>query len=138
MMNRLAAALVVAVVACSCGGPTDPSKNQTDAFSGSVQPLQVAYHTFNVSNLGEITVTLSSLVPGNVALGVGYGQPAGNGCGLLQSNAVSNTNIGRTVLTGQILIKGTYCVAVFDPSGVLLNIAPWTVAQTYGVSVSHP
>jgi hypothetical protein len=136
--TRLAAALVVSLAACSCGGPTDPSKNQTETFSGSVQPLGVASNTFNVSNLGEISVSLTSLTPGNIALGIGYGQPSGNGCGLIQSNAVGNTNIGRTVLTGQILIKGTYCVSVFDPSGVLLNIAPWTVAQNYGVSVSHP
>ena len=138
MMKHLAAALVVAVAASGCGGPTDPSRNQTETFSGAVQPLGVEYKPFNIANLGEISITLASLTPGNVVLGVGYGQPAGTGCGLIQSNAVSNTNVGRTVLTGQILIKGAYCLAVFDPSGVLLNIAPWTVAQNYSVTVSHP
>ena len=136
MMKRLPAVLAAVLICSSCGGPTDPSKNATESFSGSVQPLQVTYHQFTISNLGEITVTVNSLTPGNVFLGIGYGQPAGSGCGLIQSTPVST--IGRTVLTGQILVKGAYCLAVFDPAGTLLNVAPWTVAQNYAVTVSHP
>ena len=138
MMKRLATALVVVLAASSCGGPTDPSQNQTESFSGSVQPSLANYHTFNINNLGEISIVVTGFTPGNVVLGIGYGQPAGSGCGLLQNNAVSNTNVGRTALTGSIILKGQYCLAVFDPSGVLLNIAPWTVAQNYTVTVSHP
>ena len=138
MMKRLTAVLAAVLISSSCGGPTDPSKNTVEPFTGSVQPLSVDVKNFTISNLGEISVTVTAFTPGNVFLGVGYGQPSGTNCGLIQSNAVSITNVGRTALTGQILIKGPYCLAVFDPSGTLLNIAPWTVAQNYSVTVSHP
>lgn len=139
MMKRLAAALLVVLVAASCGGgPVDPSQNQAQTFAGTVQPANVDIQLFTVSNLGEISVTVNSFTPGNVVLGVAYGQPSGINCLPIQQNAVSNTNVGRTALTGQIFIKGEYCLAVFDPSGILLNIAPWSVAQNYNVTVSHP
>ena len=137
---RLAAALGVLLIAAGCKGPVDPSQNKTATFSGTVQPLNITNppHTFEIQNLGEITVTVTSLTPGNVVLGVAYGQLQGNSCIPQQQNAVSNTNIGRTALSGQIFLKGTYCVVAFDPSGILLNIAPWPVAQNYTITVSHP
>jgi len=138
MIQRLAVALGVLIVAAGCKGPVDPSQNKTETFSGTVQPQNIDVRNFEIQNLGEITIAVTALTPGNVALGVAYGQPSGANCFPQQQNAVSNTNIGRTALSGQIFIKGTYCVAVFDPSGVLLNIAPWTVAQNYTLTVSHP
>ena len=135
MMKRLPAVLAAVLLCSSCGGPLKPSENSVETFSGSVQPLAAAYHTFNVANLGEISVTVTAFTPGSVSLGIGYGQPSGTGCGLIQSNVAT---VGRTALTGQILIKGQYCLAIFDPSGILFNIAPWTVAQNYTVTVSHP
>ena len=135
-MRKLVVALAAVVIAAGCKGPVDPSQNKTETFTGTIQPLNIDTKTFQIQNLGEITVTVTSLTPGNVVLGVAYGQPSGTGCFPIQQNAV--TNIGRTALSGQILIKGTYCVAVFDPSGILLNVAPWSVAQNYTVTVSHP
>ena len=134
---RLAAALMVALVASACGGPTDPSKNTTDSFSGSVQPLNTGpVHTFSVPNLGEITVSVTTITPGNTFLGVLYGQLAGNNCQPIQQNVASSSNLGRTVLTGQIILKGTYCVVAFDP--INLVGTPLTVVQNYTLQVSHP
>ena len=138
MIKRLALAFGVLLIAGGCKGPVDPSQNKTETFSGTVQPLNIDTRTFEIQNLGELTVTVTALTPGNVVVGVAYGQPSGASCFPVQQNAVSNTNIGRTALSGQIFLKGTYCVAVFDPSGILLNIAPWPVAQNYTVTVSHP
>ena len=138
MTKRLAVTLAAALIAGGCKGPVDPSKNTTQAFSGTVQPLNIQTQNFDVPNLGEITVSLTALAPGNVVVGVAYGQPSGTACFPIQQNAVSSANIGRTALSGQILVKGTYCIAVFDPSGILLNVAPWPVSQTYTVTVSHP
>jgi hypothetical protein len=140
MAQRLAFALWVALAVASCGGgPVDPSQNVTTPFSGTVQPLGFsdAVH-FTVSNLGEFTVTLTSLTPGNVFVGIGWGQWNGSSCGLIQgqTNVVSNANIGRGVLAGQIFIKGEYCVAVFDP--VNFGAPPLTVAQNYAGQVNHP
>ena len=138
MTKRLAVALAAAMIAVGCKGPVDPSKNTTQTFTGTVQPLNIQPQNFEIPNLGEITVTLTALTPGNVVVDLAYGQPSGTACFPVQQNAVSGANIGRTALSGQILLKGTYCLAVFDPSGVLLNIAPWPVSQTYTVTVSHP
>ena len=135
---RLAAALMAALVASACGGPVSPSQNVTEpAFSGSVQPFSFGpIHTFNVPNLGEITVTVTSITPGNTFLGVLYGQPAGNSCGVIQSNIVSSGNLGRTALSGSIIIKGQYCVQVFDPVNSVG--APLSLPQNYTLQVRHP
>jgi hypothetical protein len=73
-----------------------------------------------------------------VLVGVLYGQPAGGTCQPVQQpNYVNNSSIGRTVLSGSIIVKGSYCVLVFDPVMVVTQ-SPWPVAQTYGLEVSHP
>jgi hypothetical protein len=137
MKVRLAAALMMGLVASACGGPTDPSNNVTDSFPGSVQPFSLGpVHQFNVPNLGEITVSVTAISPGNTFLGVLYGQPSGSGCGAIQQNVASSSNLGRTVLSGQIIIKGTYCLQAFDP--VNATGSPLTVAQNYTIQVRHP
>jgi hypothetical protein len=141
MAQRIAIALLVFLAAASCGGgPVDPSQNINTSFSGTVQPLGVGEPQthFTVSSLGEFTVTLTSLTPGNVFVGIGWGQWTGSSCGLIagQTNVVSNANIGRGVLAGQIFIKGEYCVVVFDAAN--FGAPPLTVAQNYAGQVSHP
>ena len=142
MAQRFAIALLVALAATSCGGgPVDPSKNQVETRSGIVQPslIDVPLPPFTISNLGEFSVVVTALTPGNVFVGVGWGQWTGSGCGLIpgQTNIVSSANIGRTVLSGQIFIKGDYCVAIFDGS-LSFGSPPLTVAQNYTIQVSHP
>ena len=138
MPTRLSAALIIVSIAAACGGFTDPSNNQTETFNGTVQPLGADSHLYTVSNSGEFTISVTSVTPGNVFLGVGYGQPGANGsCGLIQSNVINSTQIGKTALSGQVLIKGQYCVVVFDPSG-LAGITPLPVAESYTVQVKHP
>jgi hypothetical protein len=138
-MRKCLVALLVVVVAAACGGPTDPSDNTVESFSGTVQPSSAEVKTFTISNTGEINVRLTALSPGSgVVVGVLYGQDAGGQCQQFQTNSlVTNNSIGRTVLSGSIIIKGPYCVAVFDPVGVTTS-APWPVAQTYTLEVSHP
>ena len=138
MPTRFSAALIIVLIATACGGFTDPSNNQTETFTGTVQPLGADSHTYTVSNSGEFTISITAITPGNVFLGVGYGQPGANGsCGLIQSNVINSTQIGRTALSGQVLVKGQYCVVVFDPSG-LAGITPLPVAESYTVQVKHP
>jgi hypothetical protein len=140
MAPRLAIALLVALAVSSCGGgPVDPSQNVNTPFSGTVQPSGISEPThFAISNLGEFTVTLTSLTPGNAFVGIGWGQWTGNSCGLIagQTNVVSNANIGRGVLGGQIFIKGEYCVVMFDASN--FGAPPLTVAQNFTGQVNHP
>ena len=135
--TRLAALGCAVLVMSSCSGPTDPSQNQSERFTGSVQPFGAGIvHPFTISNLGEITVSVTAITPGNTFLGIGYGQPNANFCGLIQQNVVSSANLGRTALSGSIIIRGNYCVQVFDP--VALTGTPLTVPQNYTLTVSHP
>jgi hypothetical protein len=142
MAHRIALALLVALAASACGGgPVDPSKNTVETRSGTVQPLSIDVPTppFTVSNLGEFSISMTALTPGNVFVGVGWGQWSGSSCGLIagQTNIVGSATINRTVLSGQIFVKGDYCVAVFDASSTF-GSAPLTVAQNYTIQVSHP
>src|SRR4029077_13196799 len=107
---------VVALAATACSSVTDPSKNVPETFTGSVQPNNFGpVHQFTISNSGELTVAVTSIVPGSTFLGVEYGQLVGTGCGVLQQNAVSSANLGKTIITAQLTNKGTYCVQAFDP-----------------------
>lgn len=142
MALRIAMALLVALAASSCGGgPVDPSKNVSEPRSGTLQPLGVSVATppFTISNLGEFSVSMTALSPGNVFVGIGWGQASGSSCSLIpgQTNVVSSANINRTVLSGQIILRGDYCVAVFDASSAF-GAPPLTVAQNYTIQVSHP
>src|SRR4029453_8170262 len=138
MRSRITVTLIVVLVS-ACGGPTKPSANIVDQFTGTVQPSNSDIKLFDIGNTGEITVKLNSLTPGtSVVIGVLYGQNVSGVCQPVQTNSVvTNSSIGRTVLSGSILIKGPYCLAVFDPVGVSTN-TPWPVAQTSSIEVRHP
>src|SRR5437870_625048 len=96
-----AAAFVFAVLASiSCGGVTDPSKNTTETFSGTVAPRgQGPVHTFNVSNTGEFSVKVTSMTPTfNSFFGTWLGITQGSDCGLFQQNTLSV--VGSQSVTG--------------------------------------
>jgi hypothetical protein len=132
--------ILLAAVASGCSGPTRPSSNKTETFNGTAQPANAGpTHSFDVPNTGEFTVKLTAFSPGNVYIDFVWGQMAGGGCQPITSNPVfGNSYIGRTVLSGSVLIKGQYCVFAFDPANVLGSTPVWPVAQTYTVEVSHP
>lgn len=125
-------ALGLAALLAGCGGLIDPSKNAVDNFSGTLQPGSAANHNFEVSKNGEVSVTMTSVVPPppNGAIAIAIGQPQGSFCALLGGAYIATGVVNRPVQYG-FLQKGSYCLQVFDP-GVL------NVAVNYGVSVSHP
>lgn len=141
MLKCTSAVLVVTLglVASGCKGPTDPSQNTTQTFTATVAPGGLDVKPVVVGNTGEFNIKLTALTPGNVFLGVAWGQgDGGANCAPMQSNpGLSSGNVGRTVISGSIFIKGNYCVVVFDPANSVA-IAPWPVAQTYTVEVNHP
>ena len=139
MAQRFAAAVCIVLLASACHGPTDPSENVTSTFSGTVQPFSTGpSHSVTINSLGEFTISLTGLTPGNVYIGVGWGQAQGSSCALFQSLPVSSATVGRTALQGSIQIKGTYCAVVFDPSLYFGGYPSLTVAQNYSIQVSHP
>jgi hypothetical protein len=128
----VAAALSVAgMLTAGCNGLIDPSKNQTETFSGTINPQGFEAHAFSVTKNGEISIKVTALAPlDSIPVGVIWAQASSNGdCNgaVLQSGF---GNLNQVAIVGQIF-QGTYCVLVYD-LGIL------TAAETYTVSVSHP
>ena len=135
MRFRISAAFVLALagaISISCGGIVDPSQNQVEPFSGTVQPGNARAHWFSTSKTGEIQVKLLTLTPAAVPyIGVQWVQGASdqtcNG-GILQSNGFVTAN--STAISGRIL-SGAYCILLFDSIGL-------TQPFNYSITVSHP
>jgi hypothetical protein len=126
--SSIAAALLAGLVALGCGGVTDPSKNQTETFSKTLEVGGQWIQPVNINNGGEFTVKLTALSPTPTAvIGMVWGQ--GANCELPLQRTLAALN--QQVFGGPILQKGAYCVAAYDP-GTL------SVAQNVTVTVSHP
>jgi hypothetical protein len=133
----LAACLAAAALAtASCGGITDPSKNQTETFTGTLTPVSLGgsgrgeVHTFNISSNGEYTVKVTAMTPSyNGFFGTFMGTGDGCGVGVGQNNL---TIVGGQALSGPVFQKGQYCVFIFDSVGNM------TVSENYTLTVSHP
>mgnify|MGYP001286661237 CR=1 FL=1 len=128
-------ALVVAgVLLSSCGGPTDPSDNVTETFTGTVAVGGSGVHTFSVSNDGELFVTLITLTPPLPAAkfaSLWLGTSSSGSC--VWDGPRNNTAIPGTGVTNSVR-EGTVCVGIFDQGGA----NGFTVDETYEIRVSHP
>jgi hypothetical protein len=135
MSCRFGAALILAAIVSACGGVVDPSKNQTETFTGTIQPgtgNNGGAHPVNITKSGEITVTVTSLtpsLPGGTFFAVGFFQSVSGQCSVtIQVNQFAI--VGSAAISGPIS-PGSYCVAVFDKGF-------FTVAEDYMLKVSHP
>ena len=137
MRPRILPAVMLAItgaVAMSCGGVTDPSKNVTETFSGTIQPGRTdTAKPFNVTSTGEFTVKLTALAPvTGTPVGIELDQDPSNGnCQNLltyQRNAFATLNV--QALSGQIFANH-YCVQAYD-------VGALTAASTYTITISHP
>jgi len=135
MCRRLGAVCALAAMVTACGGVVDPSQNQTETFTGTIQPgsgNNGGPHAVNITKSGEITVTVTSLtptLPSGTYFAVGFGQSVSGQCSVnIQVNQFAI--VGSAAISGPIS-PGSYCVAVFD-EGL------FTVAEDYTVKVSHP
>src|ERR1700750_195170 len=139
-ITRLWIALLVALAATACSSITDPSKNVSQTFSGSVQPNNYGQiHQFTISNSGELTVTVNTIIPGSTFLAIAYGQLSGSNCAAIQQAPVSSANLNKTAITAQLTNNGTYCVQAFDPSFLAgYGLPALGGGQTHTLTVSHP
>ena len=130
-----ALALVICCTAAACGGIVDPSQNQNESFSGTINHGDaIKFYPFSSSKTGEISVKFTALAPvSNVLMGVLVAQAAGDGSctgdlGLVQQNNFAQLNL--PAISGQILGR-RYCLGVYESQTL-------TQAETYTVTVSHP
>jgi len=126
----LTAVLVVGtLVSAGCGGVSDPSKNTTESFSGSLAPGGNATHTFSAGKNGEVQVKLTAIAPNNASLIAWFlGQPVSGICSPFTSIASAGLNTAPFTYP---VNKGSYCLQVLEPGSS-------TVTQTYTIQVSHP
>jgi hypothetical protein len=119
----------------ACGGITDPSKNVTETFTGTLQPGGTGLaKAFNVTSTGEYTVKLTALAPVSNTPVIGidvYVDPSNGNCQNLQvyqRNTFATLNV--QALAGQIFANH-YCVLAYD-------VGALTAAANYTITVSHP
>ena len=130
---RVFAAIAIAgaaVLAASCGGISDPSKNTDEPFSGTLQVGGQNRHQFTSSKTGEISVKLTALAPtSNAVIGLLWTQTANDGtCAGLLQQTLATLNV--PAIAGPVSSQ-RYCILVQDFGGI-------TVPQTYTLVVSHP
>jgi hypothetical protein len=127
------AALVCAVSLGACNSVSTPSSEITENFSDILPPLGQVSKNFSVGKNGEMQMTLQSLTPrpvvGFIALAVG--QPVSGGCSPILGYVVSQAAVGQQYAFGSIN-KGSYCILVADPNGIL------TVSAAFSVQFVHP
>jgi hypothetical protein len=135
MYRRLGLAFLAAAIVSACGGVVDPSNNQTETFTGTIQPgvgNNGGAHPVNITKSGEISITVTSLtptLPSGTFFAVGFFQSISGQCtATIQVNQFAI--VGSAAISGPIS-PGSYCVAVFDDGF-------FTVAEDYTVKVSHP
>lgn len=134
VQRGLACVLAIAVVGSAtlgCKGVVEPTKNQIETFTGTIQPGEVASHSFSVSRSGEYSITLISLSPPvSLFVSVLLGQIVVSQCVPFIGQKNDFALAGRVVLSGSIS-PGSYCVAIAD-------LGNFTVAETYTLQVAHP
>jgi len=134
-MKRLLVWTLAAALAGSVGcsdpvapaTPTPAPATTTEAFTGTLLVLGSNTHQFTVSQIGTVTVSVDSIVPG-AAVGIGVGTPSGASCLLLQNlTAVAGPN---AQISGTATIIGTFCISVFDVGNLVESV-------DYAVTVRH-
>ena len=134
MRNKtLAAVLSVLLLAGACADPKAPvaptpvAPITTETFTGIVGVQSSTSHTFTVSQVGGVKVSLTSVEPG-AAVGIGVGTPSSGSCLVLNS---ATAVAGPTVqLSGTATVTGSFCVSVFDVGNLVEPV-------TYTVTVFH-
>ena len=141
------AAILLSLVA-SCGdSPTAPTPvQQTETFTGTLQPLGTDYKTFAVvftQSATDLSVVVSSLTTvansapvTGLTIGVGFGSVSGSTCSLQVQTPVAN--LGQELFAPNGASSGTYCVQIFDcPTGTTGCTSLLTEAVNYSMTVKH-
>jgi len=119
---------------------------QTETFTGTLQPLGADYKTFAVvytQSATDLSVTVSSLTTAanstpvtGITIGVGFGSVSGSTCSLQVQTPVAT--LGQELFAPNGASSGTYCVQIFDcPDGMTGCTSLLTEAVTYSMSVKH-
>ena len=135
MMKRICAAAVLgaALLTAACSDPIAPVSptpvppTVAETFSDTLLVLGANTHSFTVTDVGGLKVSLTSLQPG-AAVGLGVGTFGIGSCTIIDHiSAVAGASIQ---LSGTVTVPGTYCVEVYDLGNLVESV-------TYTVNVLH-
>jgi hypothetical protein len=129
MKRILLAVLGAALFTAGCADPAAPVTptpavpTVTDTFSDTLLVLGTNTHNFNVSTIGGVKISLTSVQP-DAAVGLGIGTSSLGSCSVVDK---VETVAGQTVqLSGTVTVPGLYCVTIYD-LGNLVEPAVYTI-----------
>jgi hypothetical protein len=103
----------------------------TDTFTGTMPIAGSAFHTFTVSQAGEVDATLTAAAPpSTIVMGFGLGEPADSKC-VPFAGAQASTPAGASPQLSGTVSPATLCVEVHDIGNQMAPV-------TYTVTVTHP
>jgi hypothetical protein len=133
-LTRAAVLLTLAVSNSVCGlppGSASPTtaSGTTETFSGALGQQDTKLHTFTVSKAGTVSITLTSLSPATVAVGLGIGTPNGmTSCTLISTNPAAMAGTAPQITVTEN--PGNYCVDIYDVGNL-------TGASTFSITIVH-
>jgi hypothetical protein len=146
VLSGLAALLLVVVAGCGKSSTAPSPTQQTETFTGTLQPLGSDFKTVTVSftqGVTDLSVSVDSLkkvsdasaVTG-ITIGVGFGSVSGSTCSLQVQTPTAN--LGQELFAPNGAGAGTYCVEIFDcPTGSTGCSSTLTEPVTYSMTVRH-
>jgi len=118
---------------------------QTEMFSGTLQPLGVDFKTFTIvsQSVNDLSVTINSLTTvaagtsvTGITIGVGFGVVSGSSCSLQVSSTAAS--LGQELFVQNGASAGAYCVEIFDcPTGSTGCTSTLTEPVNYSLVVKH-
>jgi len=122
----------------ACGQSSEPAPlpipsppTVTQNFSRTLAVKGVVSHNFIVLIAGKTAITLTSVGPPSVAIGLGLGVPSGLNCVLsLGTGSALTTEPGTSPQISGTTLAGTFCVEVFDVGNL-------TAPAAYSITVNH-
>jgi len=144
----IAPGAIVLTIASACGSstPVTPTPmQQTEMFSGTLQPLGVDFKTFTIvsQSVNDLSVTINSLTTvaagtsvTGITIGVGFGVVSGSSCSLQVSSTAAS--LGQELFVQNGASAGAYCVEIFDcPTGSTGCTSTLTEPVNYSLVVKH-
>jgi hypothetical protein len=134
MRIRGAVAVGLLFLATACGGtPTEPDPIyplKTESYGGTLPPGEAAVFHFEVVNPGLITITITSLSPTAVPMGLdlGYWEATTETCQVQASSANGLVNIPVAANPDS---PGEYCVGISDVNDQLQAATVFTLVVTH-------
>ena len=133
MKRILVTVLGLSLLTAACADPVPPAAPTLapatipESFSDTLLVLGANMHTFAVSQVGTMKVTLVSVTP-PAAVSLGVGTPSGAAC-LVINNLTTVAGPGAQ-LSGAATVTGNFCVSIIDVGNLVEPV-------TYTVTVLH-